>query len=78
MPIVRVEMLAGRSQPTKQKIADEMTDVLVRNLGADPAHIYIMFADVAGSDWAVGSTFLDTSGSGEGSDTPSKPRERSH
>ena len=59
MPIIRVEMLAGRSQEIKQKIAKEMTDVLVRNLGSDPAHIYVMFADVARSDWAVGGKFFD-------------------
>lgn len=78
MPIVRVEMLEGRSQSTKQKIANEMTDVLVRNLGTDPAHIYIMFSDVAGSDWAVGRTFFESSVAGVESDTASKPREQSN
>jgi 4-oxalocrotonate tautomerase len=60
MPIIRIEMLEGRSQEIKQKIAHEMTEVLVRNLGSDPAHIYVIFADVARSDWAVGGKFFDS------------------
>jgi 4-oxalocrotonate tautomerase len=60
MPIIRIEMLEGRSQAIKQKIANEMTEVLVRNLGSDPAHIYVMFADVARNDWAVAGKFFDS------------------
>ena len=58
MPIVRVEMLAGRDADTKQRIASEITEVISRNTGAAPDHVYVMFSDVAHADWAVaGRTF---------------------
>ncbi|MBL0421090.1 4-oxalocrotonate tautomerase family protein [Ramlibacter sp. AW1] len=53
MPIVKIEMLAGRDAATKERIAVEITDVIARNTGAEPAHIYVMFSDVAPGDWAV-------------------------
>ncbi len=54
MPIVKIEMLAGRDVQTKQAIATEVTAVISKHLGNDPAHIYVMFDDVASEDWAVG------------------------
>lgn len=60
MPIIRVEMLAGRPQEVKQKMAEELTEVVTRNLGADPSHVYVMFADVAHEDWAVAGRFFPT------------------
>jgi 4-oxalocrotonate tautomerase len=53
MPIVRIEMLAGRSPETKQQIAAEMTQTIARLCQVDPAHIYVMFHDVLHQDWAV-------------------------
>ncbi len=58
MPIVRIEMLPGRSQETKQRVAAEVTQVLARELGVAPAHIYVMFSEVPAADWAVGGGFL--------------------
>ena len=58
MPIVRIEMLAGRSADIKQRLAAELTDVVARHCGSDPAHIYVIFNDVRHEDWAVaGRTF---------------------
>lgn len=54
MPIVRVELLAGRSPELKQRLAAEMTALVARLCQRDPAHIYVMFNDVAHHDWAVG------------------------
>jgi 4-oxalocrotonate tautomerase len=53
MPIVRVEMLSGRSPELKQRLAAEMTALVARLCGSDPAHIYVMFQDFAHQDWAV-------------------------
>lgn len=60
MPIVRVEMLAGRSPAIKQALAAELTAVVARHLGNDPAHIYVMFSDVAHQDWAVAGRVFDS------------------
>lgn len=53
MPIVRIEMLAGRSPEIKQQLALEMTQTMARVCQCDPAHVYVMFSDVQHQDWAV-------------------------
>lgn len=53
MPIVRIEMLAGRSAEVKQELAREMTQTVARLCQTDPAHVYVMFNDVRHEDWAV-------------------------
>lgn len=53
MPIVRVEMLAGRSADLKQRLAVEITALVARLCQSDPGHIYVMFSDVQHHDWAV-------------------------
>lgn len=58
MPIIRVEMLPGRSQETKAQLAAELTASAARCLGARPEHIYVIFSEVSGNDWAVGGGFL--------------------
>lgn len=60
MPIVRVELLAGRPPEVKQALAAELTTVVARHLGNDPAHVYVMFHDVAHGDWAVAGRVFDT------------------
>jgi len=55
MPIVRVEMWAGRPQKIKGKIAQEITDTMVRNLGCPEEAVTILFTDVAKEDWVIGS-----------------------
>ena len=66
MPIVRVELLAGRPPEVKQALAAELTAVVARHLGNDPAHVYVIFEDVAHHDWAVAGRVFDTPASGVG------------
>jgi 4-oxalocrotonate tautomerase len=60
MPIVRIELLAGRSPQIKQALAAELTAAVARHLGNDPAHVYVIFDDVAHHDWAVAGQVFDT------------------
>ncbi len=69
MPIVRIELLAGRSPEVKRALAAELTAVVARHLGNDPAHIYVMFQDVAHGDWAVAGRVFDAP-SKVGSESP--------
>lgn len=46
MPIVRIEMLTGRSAENKQLIAHEITETISRLCKVDPSHIYVMFDDI--------------------------------
>lgn len=52
MPVVRVTWFEGKDATAKQAVAKEITDSIVKNTGTDPSYIYVVFEDVAMSDWA--------------------------
>lgn len=52
MPVVRVTWFEGKSQEAKQAVAADITQSIVRHTGTDPKYIYVVFEDVAPSDWA--------------------------
>jgi 4-oxalocrotonate tautomerase family enzyme len=54
MPIVRVEMWAGRSLEQKRRLAAELTEVLARVAECDPATVRVLLDDYALESWAVG------------------------
>lgn len=64
MPVVRVTWFEGKDTPTKQKVAAEITASIVQNTGTPADYIYVIFEDVAPSDWAgAGKLFGPGSGS---------------
>jgi 4-oxalocrotonate tautomerase len=52
MPGVRVSWFEGIETETKQTVAADITDSIVRHTGTDAKYIYVIFEDVAPSDWA--------------------------
>lgn len=52
MPVVRVSWFEGKSHDQKAKVAADITDTIVKNTGTDAKYIYVIFEDVAVSDWA--------------------------
>jgi 4-oxalocrotonate tautomerase len=61
MPIVRVEMLKGRSKEQKAKLAEVITKAMVDIANAKPEATSIVFYDVERSDWAeAGKLVSDT------------------
>ncbi|MBC7674552.1 MAG: 4-oxalocrotonate tautomerase family protein [Rhodoferax sp.] len=52
MPVVRVSWFEGKSAEEKQKVAQEITESIVRNTKTDASYIYVIFDDVKPSDWA--------------------------
>ncbi|TBN53586.1 4-oxalocrotonate tautomerase family protein [Hansschlegelia quercus] len=52
MPVVRVSWFEGKSHDQKKNVAAEITESIVRQTGTDPKYIYVIFDDVAPSDWA--------------------------
>lgn len=54
MPMIRVEMFAGRTREQKRDLARELTDAYVRVLGGDPEGIQVVIRDVDKEDWARG------------------------
>ena len=52
MPVVRVSWFEGKNHEQKKKVAAEITESIVRNTATDPKYVYVIFEDVAPSDWA--------------------------
>lgn len=54
MPIVRIELLPGRSDDVKQALADRVTAAFQEVCGTNPAVVEVIFQAVEGRDWFVG------------------------
>lgn len=52
MPVVRVAWFSGKTHKQKAAVAADITDSIVRHTGTDAKYIYVLFEDVAPSDWA--------------------------
>ena len=59
MPLLRVEMLTGRSRDQKKEMAEVFTREMSRIAGCAPEHVQIVFAEVERCDWAVGGHLND-------------------
>lgn len=54
MPIIRVELFAGRTVEQKRALARALTDATATTLGMQPDSVDVIFTDVEKSDWATG------------------------
>lgn len=54
MPIIRVEMFAGRTEQQKQALVRELTDAFVNAAGGTPESVNVVITDVDKSDWGSG------------------------
>ncbi len=54
MPMIRVELLEGRSIEQKRAFAEAVTEKAVEILGCGKDSVAMVFADVARHDWANG------------------------
>ncbi|MCF6367575.1 tautomerase family protein [Rhizobium halophilum] len=52
MPVVRVSWFDGKDAKAKKAVAAEITGSIVKNTGTDPNYIYVLFEDIAPSNWA--------------------------
>lgn len=58
MPYVRVEMLEGRSEEQKARLAQAITDAVVEHAGAKPDSVFVVLEDVKKGNWAIGGTLI--------------------
>ena len=54
MPIIRVEMFAGRTKQQKRALVRELTDAFVNAAGGTPESVNVVITDVDKSDWGSG------------------------
>ncbi|MBM3571977.1 MAG: 4-oxalocrotonate tautomerase [Alphaproteobacteria bacterium] len=53
MPMIRVEMFAGRSREQKRAFTKAVTDAFVQTCGGTPQSVQVVFFDVEKDDWGV-------------------------
>lgn len=53
MPIVRVELLAGRPAETKAELIRRVTEAVVEVLGSDPSQVRVLLQDVPPENWGI-------------------------
>ncbi|MGF6208220.1 tautomerase family protein [Pseudomonas frederiksbergensis] len=59
MPVVRVSWFEGKEHEQKAAVAADITESIVRHTGTDANYIYVIFEDIAPSDWAgAGKLFV--------------------
>ena len=54
MPIIRVEMFAGRTEQQKRALVRELTDAFVNAVGGTPERVNVVITDIDKSDWGSG------------------------
>ena len=58
MPVVTIQLLAGRTKDQKSEIAKAITDALVNIGGAPPQGVHVIFDDVEKDHWANAGTLI--------------------
>ncbi len=56
MPVIHVEMWAGRTQKQKQDLAKAITEAVVKITDTSPDATIVIFDDVPKENWAQGGT----------------------
>ena len=56
MPLIKVNMLQGRSVETKRKYASEMTKITCECLGVKPESVRIIFSEMPPENFAAAGT----------------------
>ena len=58
MPLIQVQMFAGRTPQQKRDLVRALTDAFVETAGSMPESIDVILTDVKPSDWAQGGTLF--------------------
>ena len=58
MPVIRVEMLAGRSVAQKRELVAVLTRETARIAETSPASIFVVIEDVAKENWGAGGELM--------------------
>lgn len=54
MPIVHIDLIAGRSQEQLKNLAKDVTDVVSKNTGAPAEHIHVILSEMQKNRYSVG------------------------
>ncbi|CAN5523614.1 tautomerase family protein [soil metagenome] len=60
MPVIRVEMITGRTREQKRALIKELTDGFIKTCGGKPESVQIVLVDVKKEDWgSAGEAMAD-------------------
>ncbi|MEL6136029.1 MAG: 4-oxalocrotonate tautomerase family protein [Cyanobacteria bacterium J06628_6] len=59
MPHVNVQITQGATREQTSQLVKEVTDSLVRILGKQPEHIYVVIQEIEESDWGYAGLLTD-------------------
>ncbi|MCX6695351.1 MAG: 4-oxalocrotonate tautomerase [Candidatus Altiarchaeota archaeon] len=54
MPVVRIEMWAGRSKEQKKKLIEDVTKAVCDCIGCPPEAVHIVINDIPKENWGAG------------------------
>ena len=58
MPIIRVDMLTGRSRAQKRALAKELTESFIATCGGNKQSVNVIITEVEEDNWAIGTTLI--------------------
>ena len=58
MPIIRIEMVAGRTAEQKRELVEALTRETARIAKTSPDSVMVIIEDVAKENWGVGGKLL--------------------
>lgn len=58
MPVIRVELVAGRTRDQKRAFTKAVTDAFVEHCGGTPQSVQVVFQDVSKDDWGVAGRLM--------------------
>ncbi|MGH2363402.1 MAG: 2-hydroxymuconate tautomerase [Chloroflexota bacterium] len=58
MPIVKLEMLKGRTPDQKRALAKAPTDAVASNANVPPDQVWVVIDEVERENWASGGTLM--------------------
>jgi 4-oxalocrotonate tautomerase len=61
MPIIRVEMVAGRTVEQKRELVEVLTRETARIVGSSASSIFVVIDDVNKENWGAGGKLLSDS-----------------
>jgi 4-oxalocrotonate tautomerase len=62
MPMIRVEMFAGRTVEQKKALVKALTEAFVSTAGSTPESVQIILQDVPKNEWATAGVFASDKG----------------
>ncbi len=53
MPVVKIDMWAGRTTKEKEDMIKNVTDAVVDSIGCDPKEVYVILNEVPKEHWGI-------------------------